>query len=193
MKRREWLWTRWFTREQRGPNSMTLFDRRNDCDRSDDAVVFSGHGGRLALQVRGYERPDGEPDYYEGELDYYDANWLVTSVSVSAGAFSGSFEVCIGTYELERLHSDLKECVDHLTGTVVFENMEADLLVKIVFQKRGNAEISGEAKPGIFPRRDGDLGQGRLAFSFGSDQSYLAETVRQLGATIRRFPVRKKG
>jgi hypothetical protein len=140
-----------------------------------DAVVFGGEGGRIAFEISDYERP--------GAPDYHDANWLTVSVSIAVGAFSGSFGASFGTYELVGLHRELKDRISALSGTVAFENMERDVLMRIEFSQRGKARISGEAKPRSSP-------QSSLTFAFETDQSYLSQAVEALSAVVRRFPVK---
>jgi hypothetical protein len=139
-------------------------------------VIFSGAGGRVSVEVSDYER--------SGTPDFHDANWLIASVSISAGSFSGSFAISIGTYDLVELHRQLRLALDALVGTVSFENMETDLALTVEFQGNGKARIAGEARPHSSPA-------GTLAFAFDSDQSYLALTLEQLSAILRRFPVKK--
>jgi hypothetical protein len=146
-------------------------------DTSPDAVVFAGDGGRVVFEISEYERP--------GAPDYHDANWLRASVSISAGAFSGSFGVAFGTYEFVELLRQLRQGMDALSGVISFENMERDLRLQIEFTQHGKARISGDAKPNSSPA-------GSLAFAFETDQSYLSGTVEALSAVVRRFPVKTK-
>lgn len=146
-------------------------------DLAPDAVVFGGEGGRIAFEISDYERP--------GAPDYHDANWLTVSVSIAVGAFSGSFGASFGTYELVELLRQLRGGIDALSGTVTFENMERDLLMRIEFGQRGKARISGEAKPNSSPH-------GNLTFAFETDQSYLSQAVEALSAVVRRFPVKTR-
>lgn len=146
-------------------------------DLASDVIVFGGEGGRIAFEISGYERP--------GSPDYHDANWLTVSVSIAAGAFSGSFGASFGTFELADLLRQLREGIDALSGTFTFENMERDVLMRIEFAQRGKARISGEAKPNSSP-------QSSLTFAFETDQSYLSQAVEALGAVVRRFPVKTR-
>jgi hypothetical protein len=53
-----------------------------------------------------------------------------------------------------------------------------------MFNKRGTATINGTAHPHRSP-------EASLVFRFDTDQSYLAETLRQLETVLRRFPIKQ--
>lgn len=154
---------------------MTLFSGNYGSEDS-NSLTFNGIGGRVVFDVLDYERPEGAPDFH-------DANWISMRVSVTAGVFSGSFGVSIGSYEFVELQRQLREALDRLSGTVSFESMEGDLLLRIEFGQRGRAMVTGEAKPS-------SAQQGRLIFSFETDQTFLSQAADQLGVLIRRFPVK---
>jgi hypothetical protein len=139
------------------------------------SVVFSGTEGRLSFEIFGYERPNAS--------DEYDANWLNTRVLIDVGAFSGSFRASLTTYDFERLYAQLGEAVDRLSGRAEFQSAEGDVSFSVEFFARGHATVSGALKPESSEKD-------ALTFSFETDQSSLSETVQQLGAAMRRLPVR---
>jgi hypothetical protein len=142
----------------------------------DESVVFAGVGGRLMLEVSDYERPTAS--------DTYDANWVKTQVSIQSGPFNGNFHASFSTYDFARLESQLSDAVKKLTGTIEFESAEGDLAFSVSFSNRGTADVSGAAKPNAWP----DVA---LSFVFETDQTVLAEAVRQLSRLIRRLPVKE--
>ncbi len=139
------------------------------------SVVFSGTEGRLSVQVFGYERSNA--------ADEYDANWLNTRVLIEVGAFSGRFRASLTTYDFERLYAQLGEVVERLSGRVEFESAESDVSFSVEFSARGNAIMLGVLKP------EGSE-KDALTFKLEIDQSSLSETVQQLGAVVRKLPVR---
>lgn len=130
-----------------------------------ESIVFSGDGGRLTIEVLDYERPTAS--------DVYDANWLKTTVSVAAGPFSGSFRANLTTWEFAKLHGQLAEAVERLSGRVDFESTESDVVLSVEFSHRGTATVSGLLRPNGSEKTT-------LSFNFETDQSMLADTVRQL-------------
>ncbi len=140
------------------------------------SIVFTGDGGRLTLEVSDYERPSAS--------DVYDANWLKTTVSAAAGPFLGSFRANLTTYEFAKLHEQLAEVVERLSGRVDFESTESDIVLSVEFSHRGTATVSGLLRPNASERTT-------LSFSFETDQSTLSETVRQLDRLVVHLPVRE--
>lgn len=138
-------------------------------------IKLAGEQGGLTIEVHGYERPAAE--------DQDDANWLRCEVSVKAGPFGGSFKSAFTTYDLIGLADRLKVGLAELSGTVSFQNTEHDIVFDITFDKRGNANVHGTAQPHRSP-------EGSLTFRFDTDQSYLAQTLRQLEAVLRSFPAK---
>jgi hypothetical protein len=140
------------------------------------SIVFSGEGGQFTFQVSGYERPTAS--------DVYDANWLKTTVSISAGPFAGSFRANLTTWEFAKLHGQLAGAVERLSGRVDFESTESDILLAVEFSHRGTATVSGLLRPNGSEKTT-------LSFSFETDQSALSETVRQFDELVVHLPVRE--
>jgi len=61
------------------------------------------------------------------------------------------------------------------------------LEAEIKFKNAGQADVLGRARSQISLVPD----QSILSFSFETDQSFLAQTVRQLKGAVAQFPVRK--
>src|ERR1700683_3827277 len=108
-----------------------------------DYVIISGREGRLVIEVSGYERP--------ATNDEYDSNWLMASVSVESGAFSGKFRAPFTTHDFARLRERLAGAVETLSGSVEFESAEGDLKLTVELSRRGTASVSGVAKPNASP------------------------------------------
>jgi hypothetical protein len=141
-----------------------------------EQIKFAGEQGALTIEVYGYERPAAE--------DQDDANWLRCDVSINAGPFRGTFKSAFTTYDLIALAERLKGALAALSGTVSFQNTEDDIAFDVRLEKHGSATISGAAHP----HRSLEAS---LAFRFDTDQSYLAQALRQLEAVLRIFPVKQ--
>ncbi len=138
-------------------------------------IDLLGDGGRLTIEVAGYEREAAE--------DEDDADWLSSIISIQAGAFSGKFETSLRAYELDVLHEQLQAALQSLTGTVAFQTTEGDLSLEFAFGARGSVLITGAAEPHRFRT-------GALKFRIESDQSYVALALQEIKAILRLFPVR---
>ena len=140
--------------------------------------IFSLGGNqheRIEVEVFGYERaPVG---------DYYDDNWLRVRVSVSAGAFSGSYDASFLTGELFGFHDQLKTLYSTLRGEAVFSTLEEQLSLDLRGDGRGEIIVRGIA---IDVLGDGN----RLEFDLTLDQTYLQGTLEELRRILEVFPVR---
>jgi hypothetical protein len=143
-----------------------------------EVIKFGGEQGSITIAIQGYERP--------GTENYDDANWLRCEVTVKADPFSGMFRCDFTTHDLVVLAEPLKRSLASLSGTVTFRSTEQDVVFDIVFdEKRGTAEIHGKAQPHRW------LGA-CLSFRLDTDQSYLAQSLREIEAVLRKFPVKSR-
>jgi hypothetical protein len=145
-----------------------------------NTVTFAGNGGKLVIEVFGYEQQPAAPDPGGGT---WDANWLDANLFAEAGPFRGTFRLSLTTAELIGLCKDLEKSTDSLSGRVAFESLESDLELTISFGERGAVEIAGILRPGGWS-------PGVLHFQFQSDQSYLAKSVQDLKRLTQQFPFR---
>ena len=141
-----------------------------------EQIKFAGEQGSLVVEIYGYERAEVE--------DQDDANWLRSELTIKAGPFSGAFKSAFTTYDLVGLHDRLRNGLAALSGTLSFQNTEHDVAFDIEFGKGGGATISGT----VHPHRSPEVS---LKFNFDTDQSYLTQTLCQLEAVLRRFPVKQ--
>ncbi len=81
----------------------------------------------------------------------------------------------------------LEKVVDSLNGTAAFTTLEEGLHIEIKFNHAGHADLFGRARSqtAMVPE------QSVLSFSFETDQSFLARTVRELKGIVTQFPIRK--
>ena len=143
-------------------------------------VQIRGDGNAIQIEVFGYERPDAD--------DEYDANWLRARCSVTVAEFSAVLSLALVTHDFARFADELEQAVQLLKGTAAFSTAEAGLAVEVKFTTAGHAEVCGSVRSQTSFVPDRSV----LSFSFETDQSYLAHTVRELRAVVSRFPVRNR-
>ena len=141
-------------------------------------VAFSIGGSernRVTVEVVNHERP--------ASGEYHDDNWVNVAVSVSAGAFSGTYPASFITDEFVSFRSQLRELYRTLKGEATFTTMEGQLALHLVGDGRGSITLKGEAldQPGI-----GNC----LKFELALDQTYLRSALDGLDQIIAAFPVR---
>ena len=137
-----------------------------------------GDGNVIQIEVFGYERPDA--------TDEYDANWLRARCSITVAEFSAVLSLVLVTHDFARFADELEQAVQLLKGKATFSTAEAGLAVEIKFKTAGHAEVSGSARSQTSFVPDVPM----LSFSFETDQSFLAHTVREVKTVVSRFPVR---
>jgi hypothetical protein len=142
-------------------------------------MEIRGHGGRIKIDVQGYERPDTS--------DGDDANWLAAQCNVVAGEFSCTLNLSLVTRDFAGFLMQLEKAVDSLNGTAAFTTLEEGLQIEVKFNHAGHADLFGRARSqtSLVPE------QSVLSFSFETDQSFLAQTVRDLHGIVTQFPIRR--
>jgi hypothetical protein len=141
-------------------------------------VHFDGDAGnRLSISILGYSHPQSE--------DYWDGNWIRVSVSVEVTPFSGDVSGDLRLEELQDLAVRLQDMYDNLSGTVVFTTMEDWLKLEIQIDKLGHVHVRGSLKDYRNPSTT-------LTFVMEFDQTHLLPLIKQLKATLSRFPIRGK-
>jgi hypothetical protein len=139
-------------------------------------ATVAGHGCRLVLRVSAYEWPD--------EVSGSDANWLTGEVELRAGR-TGEFRArqpaALRTDELAQFRDDLHETVESLNGTARLRHLEAQVGCTIELA-HGRGNLSAFIKEHV--------GSELQVRRCETDQSYLAQTVRELDALVEAFPVR---
>jgi hypothetical protein len=139
-------------------------------------VSIGGDGCRLRLTVDAYEFPDIE--------DFDDANWLVGKVELEAGvtgSFRASHRVTPRTDDLTLFRDELRPIVDTLSGEATLHHLEEQFgcTVSLTDGKGALTAFVGE-----------HIGSTLRVEQCETDQSYLAQTLRELDALLTEFPVR---
>jgi hypothetical protein len=138
--------------------------------------AVGGEGCRLVLCVSAYERPEAQ--------DFNDANWLTGEVELEAGTsgpFKATHRVALRADELKRFRDDLVPVVESMTGTATLSHLEEQVGCTIDLDNgRGTlTAFVGEHVGAELTVRD-----------CKTDQSYMAQTLRELDAVLDEFPVR---
>jgi hypothetical protein len=138
-------------------------------------IEIQGEGARVSIEIVGFQRPNS--------TNVDDANWLQGNLKITLESFSCRMCIPLRTYDLSQLQVELETCLQALEGRATLRLLEPVLQVDLDFNRRGHVTVKGVAQT---------LGQRRsaLSFSFDSDQSYLAETNRQLKAALLSFSIR---
>jgi len=120
---------------------------------------------------------------HAGADDYWDGNWVIASISIAVGGFTGTVRASLRMDELHRFNEGLKFINQNLFGAAVLESMEHWISLTVKAESRGRIEISGELSDGA--------GAGNvLSFDLAEvDQTYLPGWISDLDDIEKAFPV----
>src|SRR5580692_1931991 len=130
-------------------------------------ITVGGHGASTTIEVLEYERTCTENEY--------DANWLKCRVTINATELNGSYCASFTTHDFVRFRDELRSCLAALKGLACFKTIEGALERQIEMTRTGGALIRTVAKV------RGSVAI-TMSISYESDQSFLAETLNELGA-----------
>jgi hypothetical protein len=113
----------------------------------------------------------------------FDDNWLLCSVSVSFGSFSGKFPVSLQTYDFIKFSREMQKLYDCLIGTATFDSLEGQLEINLIGNGRGGIKLEGKCMD--------NAGVGNeLRFSTEFDQTYLQSIIDDLDDILKGYPER---
>jgi len=120
---------------------------------------------------------------HAGADDYWDGNWVIATISIAVGGFTGTVRASLRMDELHRFNEGLKFINQNLFGAAVLESMEHWISLTVKAESRGRIEISGELSDGA--------GAGNvLSFDLAEvDQTYLPGWISDLDDIEKAFPV----
>jgi hypothetical protein len=142
-----------------------------------DSLSFRvGSSNRAHVIVRPSRR-----EYPEAQ-DYYDGNWVYTTIEIAAGAFRGRFEAMLRAEEFVRFRDELRPLYESLSGRATFDTMEGWLRIDVQGDGKGHFHAACEAidQPGL---------DNRLTFKIDFDQTELPAIVQGLDAICEAVPV----
>ena len=139
-----------------------------------EITIGADDGEFLTVSIAGRSHPDAD--------DYWDGNWLQASVHVRAGGFCASVVGDIRSEELAAFVGPLADVQKSLHGVAEFDTLEAWLSIRATGDGMGHIEVHCVVldQPGI---------GNRLEFTLKSEQTFVQQTVSQLTAAIKVFPV----
>lgn len=142
-------------------------------------IEIRGELGRLlSFAVGSYENEAAEHPC--------DANWLSCDVQLELGSFRGAVHVPLMTTDFERFFRELDEMLCGQATCARFRTIEEVLHLDIELNKTGRATVAGTLREEVGSRT-------AISFEFGTDQSFLAATRRQLKNVVTTFPERSGG
>lgn len=114
------------------------------------------------------------PTGYDSDMD------CTLAFSVSCGCFSVKDAVLWGKRSyIADFYENLSACWKSLSGAAVFHaSFGCELTFTVTMLKYGHAEVKGKCEPLPNSRSDGGCA---LAFTFKTDQTCIAQTLRELG------------
>jgi hypothetical protein len=140
---------------------------------STEILIGDPDGPRVLIQPQGREHP--------GLFDYWDGNWIVCEIHLSAGGFRGGFQASLRSEEFEAFLAELESLSQTLEGAAAFSTMEGQLALTLTGDGNGHIQLKGEAQD--------QPGGNRLHFEFEIDQTYLPSICRSLEHLLVAFPV----
>lgn len=130
----------------------------------------------MTLRVSAYEFPE--------KVSGTDANWLTGEVELTAGssgAFSARHSVFLLTDELASFRNKLRELVESMNGSATLNHLESQLGATVELRD-GRGNLTAVVREHV--------GSELRVHQCETDQSYLAQTLRELDALLNEFPVR---
>jgi hypothetical protein len=149
--------------------------RQNEPVAKDSPLVFIGRqSDHLAITAVGRMHP--------GATDYWDGNWLTTSIEFQVGDFSGQINAALRTNELAEFRAQLVTLYETLKGEARLDSIEDWLAMTFEGDGAGHVSVSGAMRdqPGV---------GNTVQFTFNLDQTYLPSILDQLEEIDREFPI----
>ncbi len=117
------------------------------------------------------------------KTDFWDGNWLSTTIRVRTGAFQGEYQAQFRTTEFTSFRDQLRVLHEKLVGNATFESLEHWLRIHVEADGKGHFEARCEAN-------DDPSFPSQLRFRLHFDQTELPPILRALDAICETFPVR---
>ena len=121
---------------------------------------------------------------YPLSSDYYDGNWVGSTIKVSAGGFAGKITASLRSEEFVKFMNELSMLYEELSGQAHFTTMEQWLSITVVGDGLGHFEaqcqLSDNAPAG---------GGNTLYFTLHFDQTFIPGIIAGLKRIITAFPV----
>ncbi|AVK97392.1 hypothetical protein FCT18_01850 [Lysinibacillus sphaericus] len=119
---------------------------------------------------------------YPNSTDYWDANWITSTIKIEIPGYLVQFTADLRTDELRDFLAELTMISSDLSGKAMLLNMEDYIQLECQMNKMGQLLWSGQT---CYPVGNGAV----LKFEFKSDQSYLQRLVKEVEDILLVFPV----
>lgn len=144
---------------------------------SDHPHVLIGHPGEDGVLIRVLGR------LHPGADDYWDGNWLMSPVEISAGGFRADLRAGLRAEELRAFREGLVHIDVDMSGEATLTSMEEWLRLTVAVVSRGRLSVTGLAKD-----QPGGGNEFRFALE-GLDLSYLPAIIEALDGIEAAYPV----
>jgi hypothetical protein len=120
---------------------------------------------------------------HDGADDYWDGNWLMSSVDLVVGPFRATVPASLRADELATFRDQLSELYQSLAGVAVLDSMEEWLHLAVSVTSSGAVEVTGKARDRLGRANE-------LLFHIEDlDQSDLPGIIEALDEVGTFFPV----
>ena len=141
-------------------------------------VTFPANlGDYLSFHVLRYTHPES--------TDFWDGNWVNMRVNIVVGDFKADVTADIRLDELVEFLTQLRSVHEQQRGIARFRSMEGWLEIDIDINAKGSGTISGMTKDSYARTQENSL-----KYTLKFERIDLSAPIKQLEATIGRFPIR---
>lgn len=119
---------------------------------------------------------------YPNSSDYWDANWVTSKINIKIPGYLVSYDADLRTDELRDFAKEIKLMSKLLKGKATLKNLDNYLQIECEMNKTGKIIWIAET---CYPAGDGAV----LKFEFESDQSFLADLIKEMENVLSTFPV----
>lgn len=119
---------------------------------------------------------------HPGCIDFWDGNWVDSTVDVSVGAFTGKYTACLRTDEFKSFRVGLDNLYQKLNGKTSFSSMEHWINIEVTGDGLGHFRAACTL-------RDAAGVGNTLKCDIQFDQTELAVMIKSLSRIEEDFPV----
>lgn len=140
-----------------------------------EMFIGEAAGDHISIKAMGRRYPHAS--------DFWDGNWLDTSIEVSIGGFRGDVSAALRSDELSGFRKQLERVNEDLKGSALLTSLEEWLTLQVTVGNFGKLTITGQVG-------DAPGGGNTLSFTIdGLDQSYLSGVIDALEEIEAHYPV----
>lgn len=129
----------------------------------------------LSISVRGRA--------YRQSKDYWDGNWLLVTVIIHAGKFTGEVPGMLRAEELAQFSRALQELQKAQRDSLAFTTAEGWLGFQVEADKPGSLRLAGTVNDDV------SAPYNSLRFAFPVNSAVLAPALKQLARAVTEYPV----